>query len=258
MDPYLERSWGDVHTRLVFLSSTALNKLLPEDLIARVEERVAIESGFGGDEPQRSNLIPDARVFETAGTGNLATQTAGSISLAPYRLELLDEAPTERFVEIIDVRNGERLISVLEFISPTNKKGDGLKAFLEKRNTLVAGGVNFIEIDLVREGNWRKLLNRYRIPSGGVSLFRAVIHVPGELPAVFLQPISLRQPLPIIKIPLRANDQPCELALQPLIEEAYESGRYSRTIDYRQPCEPPLEPADAAWARDAINVAIPR
>ena len=39
MDPYLERHWGDVHTRLITSASDPLQKFLPKDLRARVEER---------------------------------------------------------------------------------------------------------------------------------------------------------------------------------------------------------------------------
>src|SRR6185437_1873140 len=92
MDPYLERSWGDVHTRLVASSSTALNRLLPEDLIARVEERVAIEaSGEGSNEPRtKASLIPDARVFQMPTPGGKPSPTGGTLALAPYRLEMID------------------------------------------------------------------------------------------------------------------------------------------------------------------------
>ena len=42
MDPYLERHWGDVHTRLITYSSDQLQTVLPKDLRARVQERVVV------------------------------------------------------------------------------------------------------------------------------------------------------------------------------------------------------------------------
>jgi hypothetical protein len=250
MDPFLERSWGDVHTRLVASSSTALNRLLPQDLIARVEEQVAIETGGDGNGPAtRANVIPDARIFEMPAANAKETAAGAGVALAPYRLELLDEPATERFIHIIDVSNRERLVTVLEFLSPSNKLGDGRRAFLRKRRALLDGGVNVVEIDLVRAGNWRRLLGRYFIPEGGIATYRASIHVPGDEGGAFLHPIALRAPLPAVKIPLRLLDAPCELALQPLIEEVYEAGRYGRTIDYAAPCDPPLGADDAAWAQ---------
>ncbi len=252
MDPYLEPSWGDIHTRLISSSSAALNKVLPDDLIARVEERVTLETIAGEEElADDSSVIPDARIFELASRNAKASATSATVMLAPFRLELLNEAATERFVEIIDV--GERLVTVLEFISPGNKLSDGLKPFVDKRNRLLAAGVNVVEIDLVRAGNWRRLLGPYRVPANAVSAYRAVIRVPGERAEVYLHPIELRQSLPAVKVPLRPTAAPCELALQALVEDAYVAGRYRRTINYSRPCEPPLGDDDSAWADQLLR-----
>ncbi len=35
MDPYLEPHWPGLHTQLVALASAELNRLLPDDLVAR-------------------------------------------------------------------------------------------------------------------------------------------------------------------------------------------------------------------------------
>ena len=60
MDPYLEANWRDVHSSLVIGTRDALNTTLPDDMIARVEERVAIEN----DEELRRLVSPEVRVFE--------------------------------------------------------------------------------------------------------------------------------------------------------------------------------------------------
>jgi len=45
------------------------------------------------------------------------------------------------------------------------------------------------------------------------------------------------------------------LPLQPLVDDAYRNGRYARTLDYGQPCDPPLEGEDAAWADQLLRSA---
>src|SRR5439155_5717244 len=60
MDPYLERSWGDVHQALIIYAREQLQPRLPGDLRARVEERVFVASA---DEP-RKDMYPDVRVIE--------------------------------------------------------------------------------------------------------------------------------------------------------------------------------------------------
>ena len=253
MDPYLEMSWGDVHTQLITGTQTLLNLALPQDLVARVEEEIAVESD--ADDPDRPmarrRLGPDARVFETIeefGAQAGSTTSAGAIALAPFRLALLDEPITERHIRIIDLHGGERVVTVIEFISPANKTISGANLFVRKRDALLDGGVNVVEVDLVRAG---ALLGPYVCPAEAIATFRAVMRLPGG--DVFLHPMSLRAPLPSIRIPLRLNEQPAELSLQLLIEQAYENGRYARTIDYRKPCEPALEDDDAAWADNLLK-----
>jgi hypothetical protein len=194
-------------------------------------------------------ISPDVRVFSAAGS-NPPAPSGGGIALAPYRLVALTEPITERFIEILDV-NGERLVTVIEFVSPTNKQGKGLEAFVQKREELLSGGVNVVEIDLTRRGDWRGLLKPQDCLPKLVSLYRIVIRIPSDSLAAYLQPMPIRLPLPTIKIPLRKEDQPVELALQPLLDQAYQNGRYARTINYSQPPDPPLDPDTAAWA-DAL------
>jgi hypothetical protein len=255
MDSYLERHWGDVHAKLVTYASDDLNTKLPPELIARVEERTAIETESAEHRGSRRNIVPDARVFEAVGENGAGAASAGGVVLAPYRLVLMDEPTTEHFVEIIDTRGGERLVTVLEFVSPANKIGKGLKAFITKREELLAGGVNFVEIDLVREGDREQLFLPHACPANLCCEYRSVTRVPNDPLAVWVQPIPLREALPAIQVPLRLSDLPCALALQPLFEQVYRNSRYERTLDYRKPADPPLEGEDAAWADALLRAA---
>lgn len=244
-----------MHASLITSARNALNQRLPDDLIARAEERVAVEAG--PDDPSgggRRKMGPDVRVFEAVAHSGPVESDDSAVALAPYRLVLLDDPIVERYIEIIDVRGGERVVTVIEFVSPTNKT-DGLEPFVRKRNELLAGGVNFVEIDLVRTGNWRRLLRPHGCPTEAIAAYRAVFRLPGALTAGYIHPFPLRQPLPTIKIPLRKAENPCELPLQPLIDDAYRDSRYDRTLDYRRPCEPPLESDDAVWADTLLRTA---
>jgi hypothetical protein len=168
---------------------------------------------------------------------------------------LMDEPATEHYVEIIDTRGGERLVTVLEFVSPANKTGKGLKSFVTKREELLAGGVSFVEIDLVREGDWEQLFLPHACPAHVRSEYRIVIRVPSDPLAVWVQPAPLREPLPVINVPLRPTDAPCTLPLQPLIDKVYQNSRYERTLNYRKPCEPPLDESDSAWTDELLRSA---
>jgi hypothetical protein len=171
----------------------------------------------------------------------------------PYRLIAQVEPIIERFIKIIHAGT-ERLVTVIEFVSPTNKGGEGLHAFRRKRAELLAAGVNFVEIDLVRAGDWQALLRPHRTKKRA-SLYRATVRVPRDPAAVYLQPIRLQDKLPELHIPLRRDDPKLTLALQPLLDRAYDNGRYARRIDYRRDPVPPLDADDASWAGQLLHAA---
>jgi hypothetical protein len=70
--------------------------------------------------------------------------------------------------------------------------------------------------------------------------------------AAEVYPISIRQPLPTIKIPLRETDKDVHLNLQALIEQCYRNGGYEDT-DYGQQPDPPLDATDQAWADELLR-----
>jgi hypothetical protein len=246
MDPYLERHWPDVHADLVALSRTALNEMLPGDLVARMEERVIIDN----IRYEKSRAIyPDVRVYEDARQGlTPVSKSAGNALVAePIILEPETEEHTETYITILDT-DGEQLVTVIEFVSPANKlAGDGRNQYRRKRDELIAAKVNRVEVDLVRQGSWRELLSPVVAPADINSAYRATIRRFHPQRRIEFYPFSLKQPLPALLIPLRAGDQDVRLDLQSLVTQAYRNGRYDRT-DYNQPCRPSLESEDEAWA----------
>ena len=67
-----------------------------------------------------------------------------------------------------------------------------------------------------------------------------------------------RSPLPAIHIPLRQKDEDVRLDLQALLEQAYRKGRYSLTINYAEPPDPPLTGDDAKWGQSLVKAARKR
>ena len=254
MDPYLERHWRTVHAGLIEKSTDALNALLPPDLVARPEELIGI--GGGGEEP--GVIVPDVRTFETGDGGTTTatlTRTATrSAAVGPLRLELLNQTLVKPRRVRVTQAEGERLVTVIEFVSPSNKRGDGRRDFLHKRRRLLAAGVNVVEVDLTRRGAWRRLFDGMRLPAQAGATYRSAAFVPrrggGFVP--WLHPMPLAEPLPIVSIPLRPDDELARLALQPPVDAIYAGRRFGRTIDYDAPCDPPLKGADAEFARQLL------
>lgn len=250
MDPYLERHWLDVHTSLVTGARDALNQQLPADLVASAEERIAVESQSG----EEHIFGPDVRVVEPPrGVVAVAEDPAGRVE-APYRLVAQVEPMIERFIRILEAGT-ERLVTVIEIVSPMNKQGPGLQAFRSKRAELLGAGVNFVEIDLNRAGDWQGLLRPHRCPPQAVTPYRVTFRVPGDPAAAYLHPLTWRTRLPAISIPLREKDPRVRLDLQALVDHAYASGRYHRRLDYSKPCDPALPGEEAAWMEELLRQA---
>ncbi|MCI0683573.1 MAG: DUF4058 family protein [Gemmataceae bacterium] len=59
---------------------------------------------------------------------------------------------------------------------------------------------------------------------------------------------SVRQPLPVLPIPLRAPDPDLSVDLQPVFQMAFERGRYAKPLRKRHEPTAPLRDEDRAWA----------
>lgn len=246
MDPYLEAHCGDIHTRLIVYASNQLNARLPDELQALVEEDVTVLA----DERTRT-IYPDVQVIERpmepSAEGGVATITLAE----PYVVTVADEPQTQRRVEIVDTTQGGRLITVIEFLSPANKAGAaGPEIYARKQQELIRARVNLVEIDLIRTGEFVLAIPQAWLPAPCRTPYLICIVQATERGRFELYPVSLREPLPNIPIPLRPTDKDVALQLQPLLDACYRDGRYHR-LDYRADPMPKLEPPDAQWA-DAL------
>jgi hypothetical protein len=246
MDPYLERHWEDVHTRLIGYIADAIQPQLSDDLIARMEEKVYVEDD--GDLRLRR---PDVRVVEFPKTWNADAGEASTAVLdEPMLLEPVGDPIRERNVLIYDSA-GNRIVTAIELLSPWNKTpGKAVRAYLEKREKYVNSEMNLVEIDLIRAGDWTSMIGPFLIPKRGLTTYRVTVTQP-ELTGPYHYPISLGSRLPTIKVPLRPHDPPARLDLQALVEKAYAMGRYDR-IDYAKPPTPPFEGPEATWAAEVL------
>lgn len=253
MDPYLEAHWLDVHPRLIVEASNQLQGQLGESLIARIEERLVVEDPMSGDSRR---IGPDVRVVEY-GASESTVQPAGGIALAePIVLTAESEPVVQRFLEIIDLSTGGRVITVIEFVSPANKvPGDGLEKYKQKQSECRGAGVNLVEIDLTRTGHRQLLAHRWHEARRHDSTYQASIWRAAAAYRVELYPLRLAVRLPTLRIPLRPSDADAVLDLQSLVDAVYAASRYDRTTDYRASPEPPLEGEEAASADSLLKAA---
>ena len=252
MDPFLELYWEDIHSRLAVYAANEIQPQLPRELRARIEESVAISED---DEPL-TRFRPDTWVG--ARPGNAATGgTETAVALAevetaePHLVPIEDEALTARTVKIVD-RTGGQVVTSIEFLSPHNKLTErSRELFRRKQELLLAGGVNIVEIDLVRQGGWARSVREPRRPQSWSDPYRVCVVRAIRKSFAECYDLPLQQRLPAIRIPLRPLDDDVALDLQRLIDAAWRDGGYSHA-DRRLNELPPYSEADAAWIRQRI------
>jgi hypothetical protein len=250
MNPWLEQFWHDVHASMLVYARDQLNAELPAGLQARVDERFAIDA----DEEKARHDLPDIAVTEswTRPAGLVLGQGGQQVAAAEPTIIDYGEVIL-RHVKIVDSR--AQVITAIELLSPTNKEEVESRAnWKRKRFDYLRGGINVVEIDLLRGGAW-VLPDRSQLkprPPGRIFHYACVTRPPRISRAEFYV-LPLRQRLPAIRIPLRRTDLDAALDLQILIDQCYERGRYSEVIDYKAPPDPPLPEEEAAWAREILS-----
>jgi hypothetical protein len=258
MDPYLEYWWRDVHTRMMVYAVDAIQKQLPAELWAQVEQGVSIDIG---DDLRAAG--PDVRVMEDStgpfqsdeGDGATAVATVSTVTAAKAVIVPVTKSHTERHIQIVDTKSGNRVVTAVELLSPTNKiSGSGRDAYQRKQRDYLAGGVNLVEIDLVREGRFVLAVPEHELAAPWRTPYMVCVRRATRPEEAAIYPIPLRERLPAIQIPLRPSDPDVVLDLQPLVDQVYANGPYSR-VDYTRDPEPPFGPVDARWVDELLQAA---
>lgn len=251
MDPYLEdpRGWRGVHASFVTYLRDAIAEGLPPRYYARLEDRVYLDA----EEP--SAFLPDARVVERPGaprgTGPAVLEADPAITISVEPVEL-----NESFIEILDASTGHRVVSVIELLSPTNKRPDseGSRSYRKKQEELLASASNLVEIDLLRGGEHVVAVPRAAVLGRrGRYHYLVVIRRASNPYKRTVHALRLETRLPKVGIPLLVGDPDVVVELQPILDRVYEMGSYGTTLDYSRPPSPPFEEEDAAWAASVLS-----
>ncbi len=243
MDPYLESPllWPDVHTSLSNIFAEQLTPSLVPKYVAELHTRIIIEQIV--DDEDGSFVKKSRTISDTSRT------TGGTIASAPLRIPMA--VPTRVVSVHIRHRETERLVAAIELLSPVNKKGGKEReAYLEKRAAYLDSNTHLIEIDLLRR--FPKMPLQGRLPK---SDYLIVVSNAYERPECDVWPIGLREPLPILPIPLIRPDEPVPLDVGKALCTAYQRARYDLRINYDSPPTPRLDKKDVAWAYNLIEAS---
>src|SRR5580765_7224269 len=239
MDPFVETSrlWGDFHRELIGDLKREIADHLPERYLVRTNVRSYVElvEAEGKDvrhfEPDVSLLSPSPAVA-TQTMGPPAVVAEPSIEQEVMLRAFIAEEFKENFIEIFYQEDEEILVTCVEVLSPSNKRkgSTGWKEYLRKRQALLLGQANLVELDLLRGGTKMPMLDPWPNCPYTILIGRQTTTPRCRV----LKAYSLT-PLPAIAVPLIGGDPDVTVALQPLIDAAYERYRYFRNIDYTKP-----------------------
>lgn len=243
MDPYLEGNrWEAFHASLAIRIADVLQPILAPRYLVRLQERAELVL-------EARSIVPDVSVslgrhYDEGGVAVLAPSAPVVVRAAeaPYR---------ETYLHIVD-REGRRVVTVVELLSPSNKRsGAGSRLYLRKQAEVLEGDAHLVEIDLLRTGGHTAAVPRGLLAPHEPYDYLVSVNRSSDRARFECYPFSLRRPLPMVAVPLLEGDTDAVLDLRAALDRAYNGGYYELDIDYRTEPDPPLRSADAAWA-DAL------
>jgi hypothetical protein len=250
MDPWLEHPdlWPDVRNSLIAAMRDALAPLVLPRYFVGVESRTTVLRGLDVDRVYRPDVSIHAVDRSSAGRG-AGVAVLERVEVQPIEVVVpVEEDTIEETYLTIKELPGRKLVTVIEVLSPTNKKTQDARAdYLEKRRDLIRSRVNFVEIDLLRGGEPMPLIGPPPRQDYRILVCRAR---PQTRSVVYS--FAWTTPIPAIPIPLLAGDAEPALDLNAVLQSLMDRACYDLMIDYRQPPEPSLRPEDASWAASIL------
>ena len=245
MDPYLESwIWGDFHSSMIGALRAQLNAKVPRRYVANTELYVWRE-----DPAVQERLVlggPDVHLADQKPSEKPGAAVA--VARAPITTVLPSVERKQRYLHIVDAAQ-RRIVTVLELLSPSNKTAhDRGEAYRFKRDEYLVSEINFVEIDLLRKGVRPPLGD----PPPPLSDYYVLVSRSEDRPKLGIWPISIRDKLPLIPVPLDAGEPEVLLDLRAAIDRVYEEARYGEQLVYAAPPALPLREPDGSWARDLL------
>ncbi len=253
MDPFLEHPavFPDLHDRLIAHLSEALQVQLPEPYYAVIGTRIWVEFS-------RRSIGPDVKVLRPPVESSRGEPSSGGGAVAapirpkPVIVRVPHDERRETFVEIYTRPGNERLVTVVEVLSLTNKTpGEHVRdLYLRKQREVLSSKTHLVEFDLLRDGTHTTAVPLdLALEKAGPFDYHVCVHHFDNLEDYVVYPIRLEDRLPEILVPLLPGDPAVSLDLQAVFERCYDAGPYRRRLRYaaNQPV-PPLPLWQIEWA----------
>ena len=159
----------------------------------------------------------------------------------------------EPLIHIVETASGNRLVTAMEVLSPTNKETrNGRTAYLQKSGESWEVRANLVEIDLWPGGEPIVRVPRERLES--LRPWRYVVAVRRfEPPRQEVYRVTLDQRLPRVGVPLGRGDADVPLDLQGVFGRCWEEGPYPELLRYDEPPPGDMTAEEARWAEGILR-----
>ena len=260
MDPYLEAPWiwPDFHNSFADEIRRILNEQLPKHYFAQLEARSEL-----GIRAAKRIIAPDVAVIQSVKKYQHQPEAKSGVAVAleedvenptGIRIEFIDEPVTITAVAIRSTQTTNEVITLIEILSPANKRpGADRDHYIQRMQAILATSTtSLIEIDLLRTGQrtWERsdIIDDYLDDLGSPTEYLVMTSRSWSRSGANMYPISIREPLPVIAVPLRQNEPDVRLNLQTAFNRTYDGGPYQRgAVDYSKPPTPPLAASLEQW-----------
>lgn len=245
MNPYLEQPdfWSDFHNQLVAsLARVLVPELLPkyrvvmDKWVYKVGGGAAIAIGRPDVAVQQSRTQPS--IVQSAAR-------AAQVTIQPIQVivPLLEEV-RQAYLEVRDSAT-QAVVTTIEVLSPANKRGEGRKKYETKRQQVLESLTNWVEIDLLRDGEALPLGEQDFSSHYRILVSRANARPIADL-ADLLYGFNLGDRVPAFPLPLQPEDAEPIVDVQQLINDLCEQLGYDYFIDYCSTPPPPWSETDIA------------
>ena len=220
VNPYVKNLayWSSIYHWVITEIARLLNQKLAPKYVVVVEVRIYETSG------EKSTVIgiPDNIITKSSENtikspeSNVAVATP---SLQPLIIEIsLPETIKQGYLEVRKVGTGE-VITVIEILSPINKNpGEGRRKYEKKRQNILSSYTNFVEIDLLRQGNSMITLDR------DIDYDYCILVSPNhQRPQAELYAFKIQDMIPIFTLPLLPEDAKVTVDLQSILHQVYQN-----------------------------------
>jgi hypothetical protein len=240
MDPYIERSaiWPDFHDAFVAAIRGVLQPLLRPKYVALTQDRLYVVES---DRPIR----PDVSIVRTS-VGEQSSVAVAEPDIATV-FEVSREEIREPYIEIVEPAAGNRVVTAIEVVSPSNKHSPaGRNAYEVKREELIAGHASFVEIDLLHEGHAIVRVSPDKLATLG--RYHYLVAVTRQIPSrQEVYAVSVERRLPRVAIPLDAGVADVTLDLQAAFTRCWNEGPYPELLRYDERVPGNWNEAEVAW-----------